>query len=94
MKLCACFGATVAACGTLLMLFSERLSGVSVDRVPGLRPGSLDQVHWYLLVGAVLTLGGGLMVQFGSRISRYVRQHRHPIRQRALREPAKSPTPS
>ena len=53
MKLFAWFGATVAACGTVLMLFSERLSGFSVDRVSGLRPVSPDQVHWCLLVGAL-----------------------------------------
>ena len=79
MKLFTWFGATVAACGTVLMLLSERLYGFSVDRVSGFRPGSLDQVHWYLLVGE---LGGGLMAQFGPTISRYVRQHR-PIRQTA-----------
>ena len=82
MKLFAWFGATVAACGTVLMLFSERLSGFSVDQVPGVRPGSLDQMHWSLLVGTVLVLGGGLVAQFGPTISRYVRQHR-PIGQRA-----------
>ena len=82
MKLFTWFGATVAACGTVLMLLSERLSGFSVDRVSGLRPGSLDQVHWYLLVGVRLTLGGGLMAQFGPTISRYVQEHR-PIRQTA-----------
>jgi hypothetical protein len=76
MKLFTWLGATVAAYGTVLMLFSERLSGLSVNQGLGLRPGSLGQVHWYLLVGILLTLGGGLMAQFGPTIVRYARRLR------------------
>ena len=76
MKLFSWFGVTLAACGMVVMLFSERLSGFSVNGVSDWPPGWLNQVHWYLLVGIVLTLGGGLVTQFGPTISRYyVRQH-------------------
>jgi drug/metabolite transporter (DMT)-like permease len=84
MKLFLWFGVTLAACGMVIMLFSERLSGFSVNRVSDLPPGSLNQVHWYLLVGIVLTLGGGLVTQFGPTISRYVRQHRRARQRTAL----------
>jgi len=64
------------------MLFSERLAGFSTDRVSGLQPGWFDQVHWYLLAGVLVTLGGGLMAQFGPTLARYGRPH-PPAKQRS-----------
>jgi drug/metabolite transporter (DMT)-like permease len=76
MKLLTWLGVAIAVCGTVLMSLSERLPGFSTDRVPGW----FDQVHWYLLVGILVTLGGGLMAQFGRTVSRHARLHR-PIKQ-------------
>jgi hypothetical protein len=67
----------------VVMLFSERLAGFSTDRVLGFQPGWFDQVHWYLLVGVLVTFGGGLLAQFGPTIARYARLH-HPAKQRAV----------
>ena len=70
MKPFTCIGAATAACGMVLMLFSERLAGFSTDRVSGFQPGWFDQVHWYLLVGVLVSLGGGLLAQFEPTIAR------------------------
>ena len=74
MKLFTWLGVAIAGCGSVLMLFSERLAGFLTDRVSGLQPGWFDQVHWYLLAGVLVTLGGGLMAQFGPTLARYGRQ--------------------
>jgi hypothetical protein len=79
MKLFAWLGMAIATCGTVLMLFSERLSGFSTDRVSSLQPGWFDHVHWYLLVGVLVTLSGGLTAQFGETLFRQA-LHR-PIKQ-------------
>ena len=84
MKLFIWLGVAMAVCGTVLMLFSERLSGFSTDRVSGLQPGWFDQVHWYLLVGILVTLSGGLMAQFGRTVFRHARLHRPTTQSAAL----------
>lgn len=81
MKVFTWLGVIIAICGTVFTLFSERLAGFSTDRVSSLQPGWFDHVHWYLLVGVLVTLSGGLTAQFGETLFRHARLHR-PIKQK------------
>ena len=52
-----------ATLGAVLMSCSDRLSSASIDRFVDVQAGQHIQVHWYLLIGIAIVLGGGLLVQ-------------------------------
>ena len=56
-------GAAIGAVGAVLMGYSGRLSSVSADRFVDLQLGRHFHVHWCLLIGIAIVLGGGLLAQ-------------------------------
>jgi hypothetical protein len=56
-------GLAVAAGGAVLTGYSGRLSHAWVDRTAGLFTGEPIRVDWYLLIGIMVTVGGGLLAQ-------------------------------
>ena len=56
-------GVAIAAVGAVLMSCSDRLFSVSVDRFVNLRIEQHIHLHWCLLIGIAIVLGGGLPAQ-------------------------------
>lgn len=63
MRLVQWLGTALAAVGSVVMICSDRLSNASVDRFANLRAAQHTHVHWYLLMGIAIVLGGGLLAQ-------------------------------
>jgi hypothetical protein len=68
-------GIAIMGGGTVLMLLSEQLPGISAEQTTGLWSDHVGHFHWYLLVGILLTLTGGLLAQFGQALFRRLRMH-------------------
>jgi hypothetical protein len=56
-------GLAVAVGGAVLTGYSGQLSHTWAERTAGLFTGEPTQVDWYLLIGIMVTVGGGLLAQ-------------------------------
>jgi hypothetical protein len=57
-------GLPVATGGAVLIGYSGRLSHARVGRIAGLLRSKHIQGDWYLLIGVMVAVGGGLLAQF------------------------------
>lgn len=63
MKQMQWLGVAVVAVGSVVMLRSGRLLSATFGRFVDLQAGQHIHVHWHLLIGMALVLGGGLLAQ-------------------------------
>jgi len=62
------FGAVLLVIGVVLLVFAYHASKAPVDQISNALTGRFsDQTMWYVILGAIGVVGGGLLVAFGSR---------------------------
>jgi hypothetical protein len=61
-------GAVLLVVGVILLVFAYRASNAPVDQITNAVTGHFsDQTMWFVILGGVGVVAGGLMFAFGSR---------------------------
>jgi drug/metabolite transporter (DMT)-like permease len=69
MRMSQIFGAALFAVGVVLLIFAYQASNAPVDQVLSTVTGHYsNQTMWYMVLGIVGVIGGGLMFATGRRV--------------------------